>query len=565
MRFIVLIAAAACLCRPASASDAAAAAQYYQDRVRLDELARGGEFDAALALAKLLNSRNPDDSLQWRLQGRMAERLGDWPEAAAAYEKSMALGSTSESDTSLRIARAHARSGKKEAALTWLKAALGKGLDERFNLIDDDAFIPYRDDLRFVKITGLAAKDVKSRTKRWRMDIDFLIEEAQRLHADPARPAHSKAFIHAAEDLKSRVATLSDTEIMMEMQKIIVQQLGDGHSFLWAGFVHEKGRHPANVDARSLPVFFHPFENDVYIIRGQDEGAELIGGRVISIGGKSIEEFNSLARPYIHHDNSESWKFIGVQFVFRVLALHSVLGTEENAGVSVSVEFPDKSRKTAFLRGGEYEFTRKLRPLPGQKNPPRFLQFVDKNYWSEPIERAGAYYMQINNIRNAENDESLEAFSVRAVDDAIDRKSGSLIVDFRLNNGGDSTLCDGLLKNLQRYQYAAPESSIFVITRHETFSAAQNCSTRIENGTNAKFVGEPSSSRPNFTGEETQVMLPYSGFVISISNRYWQESQPTDNRPWIPMDMPAALTFEAYSEGRDPALEAIFAVLEAEK
>ncbi len=51
--------------------------------------------------------------------------------------------------------------------------------------------------------------------------------------------------------------------------------------------------------------------------------------------------------------------------------------------------------------------------------------------------------------------------------------------------------------------------------------------------------------------------------MLSISNRYWQDSQPWDNRLWIPMDIPVEMTFEDYAAGRDPALEAIFQVIES--
>ena len=79
--------------------------------------------------------------------------------------------------------------------------------------------------------------------------------------------------------------------------------------------------------------------------------------------------------------------------------------------------------------------------------------------------------------------------------------------------------------------------------------------------TDAIFVGEPSSSSPNFVGEETQVLLPYSGTIVSISNLYWQDSQPWDNRPWIAPDIPATLSFDDYANGRDPALASILDVI----
>jgi hypothetical protein len=200
--------------------------------------------------------------------------------------------------------------------------------------------------------------------------------------------------------------------------------------------------------------------------------------------------------------------------------------------------------------------------MPGQLHVPLFLTHADTVYWRESLGEHRASYLQINNITNANDGPTLTDFAAETVALALNANYPYLILDLRLNNGGNNLLCDGLLRELLRFQFAKDGNQIFVITRHETFSAAQNCATRIEQVTDALFAGELSSSRPNYTGEETKVLLPYSGLIVSISNRYWQDSQPWDNRPWISMDLPATLSFEQYASGHDPALEAVISFIE---
>ena len=79
-----------------------------------------------------------------------------------------------------------------------------------------------------------------------------------------------------------------------------------------------------------------------------------------------------------------------------------------------------------------------------------------------------------------------------------------------------------------------------MITGRATFSACQNLVNHLDRATNAIFVGEPAGSRPNFTGEDTWVELPWSKLRVSISARYWQDSYPTDERPYVPVAMPVA-------------------------
>ena len=56
-------------------------------------------------------------------------------------------------------------------------------------------------------------------------------------------------------------------------------------------------------------------------------------------------------------------------------------------------------------------------------------------------------------------------------------------------------------------------------------------------------------------------MLPYSRLRGSISNRYWQDSDPWDDRPWIQPDLAVDLTIDDYRSGVDPVLERVLAEL----
>ncbi len=536
-------------------------AEYFHDRQRLEVLLESGDSREAYELVRSLNAQNPADSFQWWQQGNLAARLGLWPESAAAFEESMRLGSAFEAVTARRIAEAHARTGNRDAAIDWLQKSVALGLDRRFELPDQDAFAALREDDEFLALAGLATDVVDDREERWVRDIDALVYEAQRMHRGPGRPAYSASFLDAVERLKRDVPDLDDLQVTLGLQRLVAM-LGDGHSYVWVGFIHEKAAHPPTLEnAGSLPLVFHAFGEDVYVINGTDAGASLIGSKVLAFGDVSTTEFVEAARRYLHGDNAESWKFLGVHFGFRGLGLHRELGTAAAGGVELTVEFPGGRRERKRLTGGDYQFPRKLRPMPGQQEVPLFLEEVDTVYRTVSMPERNALYLQVNNIRNAEGRETLAEFAENAISAALESSTHNVIVDFRLNNGGNNFLCEGLLQALLRFRFADEQNRIFVITRHETFSAAQNCSNRIEANTDAIFVGEPSSSSPNFVGEETQVLLPYSGTIVSISNLYWQDSQPWDNRPWIAPDIPATLTFDEYANGRDPALASIFEVI----
>ena len=73
------------------------------------------------------------------------------------------------------------------------------------------------------------------------------------------------------------------------------------------------------------------------------------------------------------------------------------------------------------------------------------------------------------------------------------------------------------------------------------------------------MLGEPTGGRPNSYGDSRKLKLPNSGLTVRISTLYWQSSSPSDERPSIAPHLPAELSSRDYIEGRDPALESVFA------
>ena len=71
------------------------------------------------------------------------------------------------------------------------------------------------------------------------------------------------------------------------------------------------------------------------------------------------------------------------------------------------------------------------------------------------------------------------------------------------------------------------------------------------------FVGEPSGSKGNAYGDSRRVVLPNSGITVRVSVFYWQDWHPMDRRDATSPQIKASLTFDAYRNNTDPALEAI--------
>jgi hypothetical protein len=58
-------------------------------------------------------------------------------------------------------------------------------------------------------------------------------------------------------------------------------------------------------------------------------------------------------------------------------------------------------------------------------------------------------------------------------------------------------------------------------------------------------------------------VLPYSGLTGAFSGARWQLSHPWDQRRSIVPQVPVQLTAASYFKGEDPALDAVFAIIDA--
>jgi hypothetical protein len=399
------------------------------------------------------------------------------------------------------------------------------------------------------------------RDDSWRSDLDFLVQEARRVHADPERPAFSPRFEAQAQELREAIPELSNDQILTRMMRLLAF-LNDGHTAVYGPGPDTK----LEFERRVLPLKFYSFPGGLYIVDGTGEGADHAGSRVLRFGELSAEEVLRRMSEYRGVDNEMTWTWMGPQFYVRQLVmLREVGATTDGGSVELTLLTPEGEERTLTMEGGDYELVRKLRPFPaGFGEVPLYLSNVDANYWTKSMPDCGTIYFQFNQVRDAPL-ESIATFSTHLRTALMDEGAATLIVDVRHNNGGNNGLVRPLIRTLIEFEMRSPEHRIYVLMGRNTFSAAQNFINRVERWTNATFVGEPSSSSPNFVGEENEFVLPNSRVRGSISNRYWQDSDPGDDRPWIVPDMPVVLTAEEYFEGIDPVLDGVLEQVRSEK
>jgi C-terminal processing protease CtpA/Prc len=232
------------------------------------------------------------------------------------------------------------------------------------------------------------------------------------------------------------------------------------------------------------------------------------------------------------------------------------------AEVSVSLEGPKGRRQYAAKPADNANPRRKLFPSKRAATGPvpRYLQHVNDNYWFEIMPDGKTVYFQFNQVLDAQ-DASIEQFAARLRKALASGNIRNLIVDVRLNSGGNLNRFPPLLRAIVSFETSHEGAGLYVITGRQTFSAAQVFVNALDRYTSAVFAGEPSGSRPNFVGESAPTTLPYSGLQMTISTRYHQ-TDDQDQRTWIAPKIPVELSSEEYFANRDPVLDAVLRVIQ---
>ena len=391
----------------------------------------------------------------------------------------------------------------------------------------------------------------QDRVAGWRGDIEHVVSEARRVHAGPARPAHSPAFADAAADLARRIPELPDRRIAVELQRLMAM-LGDGHSLVYP-------RPSPRMPFGTLPIDVYVFEDGVYVVDGSGPAAELVGSRVVRIGSRPTEDVLREMAPYVSRDNDMALKaFAGVYLVVPAfLETWGAADRPERATLTLS-DSSGANRTITLEAGPARRIRRRLAPpRVASQPPPLYLQRTTTAYFTQPLPDHGALYFQFNQVMNAP-ETLLAAFASHLGVELASTRAEHLIVDVRHNSGGNNMLLAPLIDTIAGFASGSRERGLYVLTGRSTFSAAQNFINRLERRVpSAIFAGEPSMSSPNFTGEDNPVPLPFSGLTVSISNRYWQDSDAADRRPWIAPHLPVALSSRDWLENRDPVLDAV--------
>jgi hypothetical protein len=389
--------------------------------------------------------------------------------------------------------------------------------------------------------------------EQWREDLRFMVGEIERRHPAPYAHAGREAFAAAVAELDRRIPGLQRNQIIAGMMRIAAM-VGDGHTRV-------DPRKDTRFGFPSLPLKLYLFEDGLYVRAATPAFAGLVGARIEAIGGVPVAEAIRRAATLASADNA-----IGPRlYIPLYLAMPDILQALDLS--------PRRDAATLMLVRGGRRWT--VTVPAGQVDPvwppDTDISLVTPNGWVDARQGAqplwlqapldlhrlielpdrSAIYVQLNMVADI-NGQGLTAFGERIRTRAEALNPRAIVLDLRLNQGGNGNLRSGLVRALIRTEDS--DTRLFVLTGRGTFSASQFILDDLDRLTDAIFVGEPAGSKPSHFGDAYRNAMPNSGISMRTSILWWQAGQNRD--PWTWVDVAAPLTFADYEAGRDPVLEA---------
>jgi tetratricopeptide (TPR) repeat protein len=407
-------------------------------------------------------------------------------------------------------------------------------------------------DPRFRELVALVDVDRMTRTEGWRYDIHLLVRELKRRHYVLCRQPAPAGFDALARQLHDEAPRLTDHQLEVGLMKL-ARLAGDAHTDIAPSYLQREHR-------KAIGVQFYLFEEGLFVTNAAPAHKDLVGARVLRLGGHSVAEVQAALDPVISRDNDMWVRLVGPGLMRYPQVLNGLGLIPRDDELALTLCGDDGKERRVTLKadagepGGDWVSARDQTPGP----EPLYLKDRKAPYWFEHLPDARLLYFQYNAVRN-DPKEPLDKLCERLFAFIGKHDIDKLVIDMRHNGGGNNFLNRPLVEGLMRCDKVNRRGKLFVIVGRNTFSAAQCGATQIERHTNALFVGEPTGSRPNFVGETGLLRLPYSKMLASISDLYWQNSVAMDYRTWIGPQIYTPPTFAAYRAKKDPALEAILA------
>ncbi|MBP3041865.1 hypothetical protein J9303_20825 [Bacillaceae bacterium Marseille-Q3522] len=412
--------------------------------------------------------------------------------------------------------------------------------------------------------------------KEMHEDLDYLAKVLSEVH-----PATRNGWTEEQQKVIDQVYERIDSPLTIDQfyffANEIITLLQDGHTAMLTRNLFPTGK------TLNFPVFW--LRDGLYVM----ENTKVLrkGDRIVSVGGKPLEEIYDGLKAIIPAENSYAVKYLG-SIQLQTFPVLSHLGLLKDDSVSVEVE----RNGTVITANISINDKRKISfPYSPYIKSDRFV-----SYTMDPEHSLAVFTLNECNY-NEEYKTILKQFFLKVAQNNIDH----IVIDLRSNTGGNNGVINEFLQYLDVDQYmgygtevrfstyvkktrkeysndsgyhSSPSTiernkkvsdpnllfkgNIFVLTSPATFSAATDWAVLFKDNQIGKIVGEPTGNAPTFYADTLPFQLPDSGIKFTVSFKKFIRPYPeNDPEDALYPDIPVYTTIEDIIQGRDPQMEKV--------
>ena len=408
---------------------------------------------------------------------------------------------------------------------------------------------------------GSTIAQINITKEQWQADLRFLQQTVHKDYSFLFKKITAEQFDKEVNLLFEQIPSLEEHQIIVGLAKIVAL-FGYGHTAIWL-----RGGANQSYGFHKMPYHLYQFSDGVYIQGVHKKYSKAIGAKVLKIEDMPIEEALKAIKPALPVENDQFFKGYGYSYLQIPEVLHAqgimselkstvTLSLEKNGAVfSQTFEQVDAESNVSY---GFVQNNEDWLDIRNQDQTPLWLKNLDQIYYYEYLPKYKAVYVRHSQIQD-DPKINIPDFYNEVFDFVEQNDVEKLILDVRLNGGGNNYKNKPIVTGVIRNEKINQSGKFFVILGRRTFSACQNLVNELDNYTNVVFVGEPTGENINFYGDNRNVALPNSKISARLSFAWWQDKPQWENRDWLLPHVPTELSFEDYVNNNDPAVEAIWA------
>lgn len=390
----------------------------------------------------------------------------------------------------------------------------------------------------------------------WQSDLRFLQTTVHKDYAFLFKKITAEQFDAQVDQLYKAIPSMQPHEVIAGLGGIVAS-FQYGHTDI--------GWNQTPIQAHILPLNLYAFSDGVYIEGAHKDYASIVGAKVLKIEGMAIDKAMEAIKPLVPVENEEYFKAYGLDMLLIPEALHAQRVTRQlKNNITMTLEKGGKTYDQTITAVNLQHLPRHYGFVApnadwvsarDQNTTPYYLKNLDKIYYFEYLPAQKTVYVRHSQIQD-DPSEDIPTFYNRVFDFIEKNDVERLVIDVRLNGGGNNYKNKPIITGIIRTAKINQPGKLFVIIGRRTFSACQNLVNEMDHYTNAIFVGEPTAENINFYGDNRKVELPTSKIPVYLSFAWWQDKPQWENDQWLAPHIATDITFEDYQANHDPALEA---------